>query len=894
MTQSQAAIGTPAYMAPEQGGEAKYVGPEADVYSLGAVLYECLTGKPPFDGESAWAVIPRVLNDAPPPIRDILPTVPRDLELICLKCLEKKPEHRYRTATELADDLARFLQGKPVSVRPVNAPTRAYRWTKRNPAFAGLVALTLFLLFVIPPLFVWNQARLDRRETAAAEATARADAAKREREQAELAAQEAKNAQAAALKLADTRELFGIQNKLRALATDRDLSWTFASRAELSRAMTLIENDPSATHELRSAAVRVFLSDDLKPLEPALRGFTASAIATNPVTGEIACGESIAWVFTQCRVRIFDPRDKKSKRELSFPAGFARQPTGDVRGSPDAVRTLAFSPDGKQLYVGTRSSMVHRFDLENKAAKPATSWAASRNPVEQLAVTNTTVYGLCRPETPVLAWECETGKLLAKLESPENTPISAISLLPTGELLTCDSKHIHRWTPTFKVAHSVPNPGARRIACTATTAIIAGDGTHLDLYNSETMTQSDRFLDPALRHDSHEESLRSLAVHPSGAFIASSSGDHDRSVKVWEFASGRLVGIVHVAGTGPIAITWSSDGAVLLATASEHIARWSFHPAESQQFTCLTGNTIVASHFCHEGKQVALTDSVQGKRTALLGMPNTVSRTAPLPEPGGNGLPGFAIHPATGLIAITEGAPGIALWNGKKNISKQGFTSEIAWAPRFSYNGNSLWVVINSSHLHVYDTKTKALRHKWNGSLAGSVSGLASLDALAIGKEWAVTGGRGGSIYQLDTATCELKNTFAAPGDPVTALAITPDDELIVAGTQKGKVRFVKTTTREELPPLAGHTGGTTAVAVSHNGALLATGGRDRKVRLWKRREHQFEPLFTLNDLPEHVRELHFCPQSNQLLVLLINEHAVRVWNLDKLQTQLNEFRLGW
>jgi eukaryotic-like serine/threonine-protein kinase len=122
-TRSGEFMGTPAYMPPEQAaGHAKAVGPEADVYALGAILYECLTGRPPFRGATVLDTLRQVLNDEPAPPRRLRPEVPADLEAVCLKCLEKSPSHRYRTGEALADDLHNFLCGNPT-----DRPTSAWR-----------------------------------------------------------------------------------------------------------------------------------------------------------------------------------------------------------------------------------------------------------------------------------------------------------------------------------------------------------------------------------------------------------------------------------------------------------------------------------------------------------------------------------------------------------------------------------------------------------------------------------------------------------------------------------------------------------------------------------------------------------------------------------------------
>jgi serine/threonine protein kinase len=159
-TQTGVVMGTPSYMAPEQADSLpKQMGPHTDVWALGAMLYEMLTGGPPFRGETAWETLEQVRKQEPVPPSRLNPRVPHDLETICLKSLQKEPRRRYPTAAELAADLGRFLRGEPIHARPVSLWEKSWRWSRRNPNQAALMAtLTLSVLAAVVGLFLWQQA----------------------------------------------------------------------------------------------------------------------------------------------------------------------------------------------------------------------------------------------------------------------------------------------------------------------------------------------------------------------------------------------------------------------------------------------------------------------------------------------------------------------------------------------------------------------------------------------------------------------------------------------------------------------------------------------------------------------------------------------------------------
>jgi hypothetical protein len=206
-TQSGVIMGTPSYMAPEQAaGKSKEIGPPADVYALGAILYELLTGRPPFRAATDLETILQVLSEEPVAPRLLQPKLPRDLETICLKCLQKEAKKRYATAEAMATDLARYLKGEPILARPVGVLERVLKWYKRRPAIAVLLAVVLLVFACGSAATYWQYSgAVQARITAEKESELKGIALEQAKQAAEEAKQKARDEELA--RLAEGRAL---------------------------------------------------------------------------------------------------------------------------------------------------------------------------------------------------------------------------------------------------------------------------------------------------------------------------------------------------------------------------------------------------------------------------------------------------------------------------------------------------------------------------------------------------------------------------------------------------------------------------------------------------------------------------------------------------------------
>lgn len=403
MTATGAVMGSPNYMSPEQaGGHTREVGTHSDVWALGAILYELLTGRPPFLSDSIQGTLQQVLTRDPERPRSSVPTVPRDLETICLKCLEKDSKKRYPSAEALSDDLTAYLDGRPIAARQVGTFGILLRWRKRNPVIAAAIAIAVIALvvgsLVSTGFGIWAMKQADAAHRAAVSEAVAADTARTEKAAADtardIADQQKKNAQAAEKAAEDARE--------------KALDTLYATRINLAHREWLHGLSYSARYFLAQApqARRGWEYDFLRGLFMPERATLRSSVWPHHVSGS-ADGSLIATASAlDANLHLWDAvtgLDLGTVPDIDHPKLLRFAPKGhllacvvspevrlidaDTRRTvwksarfPSPLVALCWSHDGRQLHVVTQAGRYRKLDASTGKVEPLASFQLQIDP----------------------------------------------------------------------------------------------------------------------------------------------------------------------------------------------------------------------------------------------------------------------------------------------------------------------------------------------------------------------------------------------------------------------------------------------------------------------------------------------------------------------------------
>jgi len=568
---SVALAGTPGYLAPERIDDPSAATPAADIYGLGATFYELLTGRPPHVGATPLDTLRQARDYDPPSPRELVPNLPRDCATICLKCLERDPQRRYRDAAALAEDLRRFLAGEPIAARPVGSVERAWKWSGRHRGWAAaLLATTLALIMLAVGVAQYN-AVLRRALRDKEEKEQRIEA--QTKELAEHVESLNRNVYTMQLNQAEAlvdraphQSLALLRDETRCPPALRDFAWGMLLRRASQERRTLLghaapvwciaeRGDGMLVTAALDDTVRVWKSAE----EQAAAGATVSSVATTfPVT---TAGATLM-TLSPDGARLAAAYDDHSIRTWNLAAGSAPR---DLRGHEEAVVALVYFSGGRWLASAGDDGIIRIWD---PAGSAISEWrVAEAGEVLSLAVSpddKTMAVGLV--DGRVLLVDSISGPIALNGDA-ELQPTLAGKLDGVAHLLySTDGKQlvavgvssnkIELWNVAErKLTRTIDLGGS-----VARSATLSRDGRYLAYATSEqTLVVVDLTTgNTTAEYRGHTERIGALRFTADGKAVVSASDD--RTVKLWDVPGERVPRLVAGDALKNLSVAFSNDG----------------------------------------------------------------------------------------------------------------------------------------------------------------------------------------------------------------------------------------------------------------------------------------------------------------------------------------------
>ncbi len=823
LTMSGQVLGSPNFMPPEQaGGKIGKVGRPSDVYALGGILYYLLTARAPFQADSLEHIITQVLNAEPVSPRLLNPSIPRDLETITLKCLEKEPSRRYQTAQELADELGRVLRHEPIHARPITTPEKLWRWGRRKPALATALGFAFAALVIGLATTSWQWRRAER-----------------------LVESERKE------RITGQRQLYGAKMNLAQAAWEQN---------QVSRARQLLKDTATAPERgFEWYYWQRQMDQELK----SLRGHTGPilALAYSPD------GRQIVTASADHTAKVWDAASATNLLTLI--------------GHTAPVRSVAFFPDGQRIITGSWDKTARVWDATTGKSHIL---EGHRREVFSVAVsTNGQRIATGSLDHTARIWDATTGNSLLEFTNHAQG-VWAVAFSPDGRRVVSGSwdKTARVWDASTGKELTAPAQHTNAVFSVAFSpdgqSIVTGskDGT-VQLWDAWSGAHRQTF-------DGHQRPVFAVSFSPDGRRII--SGSDDQTARVWDIATGMSLRVLKGHGSRVGSVAYSPDGQRIITggggvrfsplgddvdfTVGDDNAAKVWDATENGETYTLKANNapVMSVDFSPNGKLIASGSMDGAARIWDLGSGRELwvrTNNAPVRSvaffPDGRRMVTGSFDQTATVWEVDSGKALFHLKGHTHRIFSVAVSSNGHWIATGSWDNTvRLWDAASGRHFSTLEGQREgvlpvAFSRDSRRIVSGSRDGVAMVWDVESrvemfrlkqqrGPVWSaafshndrriVTGSDGLSATVWDATTGEEQMTLNGHTAQILAAVFSPDDSRILTGSHDYTAKLWDSTNGKELLTLRGHTDWVFCAAFSRDGQRIVTGSGDGTVKVWE------------------------------------------------------------